>query len=214
MSRRLTVMLLVSVLAWLAPSAGSAQTAIVAGIVRAADGEPLAGATVVGELMSGGRMVNDETDSSGRFAFVGLASGQWLFTVGKLGYEPAQGIATLRQSGRSNMSFVLNVNPFDPPVPATGVLGGLRAGEIQRSLAAAHALFDAGDFDAAIDAYEVVLERIPQLTSLNLQIGHAYQEKRNYQQALAAYRAVPADSPAAEEAASAIQALTAPAPGR
>ena len=214
MSRRPTVMLLVAVLVWLAPTAGSAQTAIVAGIVRAGDGEPIAGATVIGESARSGRSVNDKTDSSGRFAFVGLTSGPWLFTVGKIGYEPTQGVANVRQTGRSNMSFVLDVDPFDPPVPVTGVLGGLRAGEIQQSLAAAHALFDDGDFDAAIDAYEAVLERIPQLTSLNLQIGHAYQEKRDYQRALAAYRAVPVDSPAAEEAASAIQSLTAPAPGR
>ena len=63
------------------------------------------------------------------------------------------------------------------------------------------------DFDGAIDAYAEVLERIPKLTSLNLQIGHAYREKRDFGRALAAYRAVPADSPAAREAAAAIEVL-------
>ena len=42
---------------------------------------------------------------------------------------------------------------------------------------------------------------------VNLQIGHAYREKRDFGRALAAYQAVPADSPAAREAAAAIDAL-------
>ena len=87
------------------------------------------------------------------------------------------------------------------------MLAGIPAGEIQEDLAAAHRMFDRGRFNDAIDAYEELLERVPQLTSLHLQIGHAYVERREYDRALAAYEAVPADTTAADEAAAAIDAL-------
>ena len=112
------------------------------------------------------------------------------------------------------MSFVLEINPFSPPVPETGALAGLRAGEIQEDLISAHALFDNGNFDDAIDVYKDLLNRLPLLTSLHIQIGHAYLGKRDYRKALAAYRAVPADAAAAEEAELAIQALQSIPPPR
>ena len=105
------------------------------------------------------------------------------------------------------MSFVMEVDPFNPPAPETGVLAGILATEIQFALGAAHALFDRGDFDGAIGAYQALLERIPLLTSLNLQIGHAYRKKQDFQRALAAYQAVPIDSPAGPEVEAAIASL-------
>ena len=70
-------------------------------------------------------------------------------------------------------------------------------------------MFDRGRFNDAIEAYEALLERVPQLTSLHLQIGHAHVGRREYERALAAYQAVPADTTAADEAAAAIDALQA-----
>ena len=185
---------------------------LVSGRVRAPDDTPIEGATISGQSVQTGRTAAGETDGNGRFAFIALSRGQWIFTVEKFGYESSEGIATVTRSGRTNISLVLEVNPFSPPVPNSGVLAGIPAGEVQEDLTAAHSLFDQGDYDNAIGAYEVILGRIPELTSLNLQIGHAYLEKRDYQRALAAYQAVPADTPAAEEAAAAIEALHAAAP--
>lgn len=187
-----------------------AQAAVVAGRVRGADGSTLEGATVAGEsLRNSSRTVEGRTDDGGWFGFLGLVSGPWRFVITKFGYEPAEGVAFVRRTGRVDMNFVLNVDPLRPPVPATGVLAGIPAGEIQEELAAAHRMFDRGRFNDAIEAYEELLERVPQLTSLNLQIGHAYAERREYDRALAAYEAVPADTTAADEAAAAIDALQA-----
>ena len=188
----------------------AAQTAVVAGRVRTTDGSTLEGATITGEsLRNASRTVEGRTDDGGWFGFLGLVSGPWRFVITKFGYEPAEGIAFVRRTGRVDMNFVLNVDPLRPPVPTTGVLAGIPAGEIQEDLAAAHRMFDRGRFDDAIDAYEDLLEQVPQLTSLHLQIGHAYAERREYERALAAYRAVPADTTAAGEAAAAIDALQA-----
>ena len=205
--RRFTVMLFVPVFVLLAPAAVFGQTAVITGIVRDTDGEPIEGATVDAESAQHPASPKDQTNSEGRFAFIGLQSGRWLFSIGKVGYRSAQGFANVRRSGRVGMSFVLEPDPFNPEAPSTGLLAGLRAAEIQTALDAAHTLFDGGDYQAAIDRYEALLERIPKLTSLNLQIGHAYREQRDYPRALTAYRAVPADSAAATEAAAAIQAL-------
>ncbi|MCY4599597.1 MAG: hypothetical protein OXF27_06725 [Acidobacteria bacterium] len=189
-----------------APAA--AQAGVVAGRVRATDGSALSGAIVTGEsLRNSNRRVDDRTDDGGWFAFLGLVSGPWRFRIEKFGYEASEGIAVVSRTGRIDMEFVLNIDPLRPPVPATGVLAGIPAGEIQQELTAAHRMFDRGRFDDAIDAYEELLERVPQLTSLHLQIGHAYVERREYERALAAYQAVPADTAAATEAASAIDAL-------
>ena len=178
--------------------------------MRGTGGEPIDSATVIGQTApsdEADRTTETMTNNSGRFRFIGLRPGRWIFTVQKIGFEPVQSFATINWTGQINMSFVMEFDPFNPPAPATGSLAGMRAVDIQVDLAAAHALFDQDDFDGAIDAYAEVLERVPKLTSLNLQIGHAYREKRDFGRALAAYQAVPADSPAAREAAVAIEAL-------
>ena len=205
--RRFTVTFLVLALVWLAPAAVSGQTAVIVGSVHGADGEPVERAIVKAESTQHAASPEDQTDSQGRFAFIGLQRGRWLFSIDKVGYRSTQGFANIRRSGHVRVSFVLEPDPFNPAPPSTGLLAGVRAVEIQSDLDAAHTLFDDGNYQAAIDRYEALLERLPRLTSLNLQIGHAYREQRDYPRALAAYRAVPADSSAATEAAEAIQAL-------
>ena len=208
--KRAAVIFLVCVATWMTAVPAAAQAAVVAGRVRATDGTTLEGATVSGEsLRNSSRTVEGRTDDGGWFGFLGLVSGPWRFVITKFGYEPAEGVAFVRRTGRVDMNFVLNVDPLRPPVPTTGVLAGIPAGEIQEDLAVAHRMFDRGRFNDAIEAYEELLERVPQLTSLHLQIGHAYAQRRDYERALAAYQAVPADTTAADEAAAAIDALQA-----
>jgi tetratricopeptide (TPR) repeat protein len=185
-----------------------AQTAVIRGLVSDITGEPINGVTVTAESAEWRRMEEEATDGSGRFQFIGLQGGRWLFVVRKRGYEPSQGFATVRNTGDSGViEFQLEFDPLHPPAPSTGVLAGIRADDIQAQLDAAHALFDRGEYDGAIAAYKTVLEEVPRLTSLNLQIGHAHREKQNYDQALAAYQAVPVGTTARKEAESAIQAL-------
>ena len=74
---------------------------------------------------------------------------------------------------------------FNPAAPSTGVLAGLKASELVESLEEADGLFDRAEYDAAIDAYQSILDRAPALTSLSLQIGHAFREKQEPEQALA-----------------------------
>ena len=213
--RLLSVFVLFSSISLITAQPVLAQQSVIRGVVRDTAGNPITEATVMAESRVSPRVIETETDDSGRFSFIGLERGRWLFTIQKRGYQPTQGFAPIRRTGNSGIvSLTMEVDLLDPPVSSTGVLAGIRADDLQIEVDAANALFDRGDYTGAISAYQVILEQVPQLTSLNLQIGHAYREKQDFTQARAAYRQVPADTPASKEAESALQALDNVTPAR
>ena len=192
-----------------------AQQSVIRGVVRDTAGNPITEATVRAESNVTPRIGETETDDSGRFSFIGLERGRWLFTIQKRGYRPTQGFAPVRRAGNSGVvSLTMEIDLLDPPVASTGVLAGIRADELQTEVDAANALFDRGDYTGAISAYQVILEQVPQFSSLNLQIGHAYKEKQDITEARAAYRKVPSNTPASKEAESALKELDSVAPAR
>jgi len=159
------------------------------GIVKDNEGVGIAGATVTAESLESPATRTTTTNRVGRFAFIGLSRGDWLFVVTAEGFEPDQAASNVRRSGRPGVvEFSLEPDVFNPPAPAVGVLAGLKTGDLLTILEEAEALFDAEDYDDAIDAYRAILELAPALTSINLQIGHAYREKRDQDRALAAYQ--------------------------
>ncbi len=181
----------------------------VRGVVRDDDGNGISGATVTAENLTSTTRRTVTTDDSGRFAFIGLNQGEWLFIIRADGFELVQGSA--RVSGGDSpirVQFTMEADRFNPPAPATGVLAGLTARELVESLEQAEELFDSGEYDAAIDAYRSILDRSPALTTLSLQIGHASREKQEPDQALAAYRMVLDADPSNVEARAAIDAVS------
>jgi tetratricopeptide (TPR) repeat protein len=202
-----TVPVVASLLLTSLAAVASAQTGVITGTVRDVEGEPIIAAEVVGENTEWQRRVEATTNDSGRFSFIGLQRGRWLFLIRQRGYEPVQGFANVRGSGTGRVNFVMETDPLHPPAPSTGVLANLRGDELEEALDAADALYDRGDYDDAIDAYESVLVSVPGLTGLHVQIGHAYRQKNDFNRALAAYRAVPAGDVASAEALGAIEAL-------
>ena len=192
-----------------------AQQSVIRGVVRDTAGNPIIEATVRAESNVTPRIGETETDDSGRFSFIGLERGRWLFTIQKRGYRPTQGFPPVRRAGNSGVvSLTMEIDLLDPPVASTGVLAGIRADDLQTEVDAANALFDRGDYTGAISAYQVILEQVPQFSSLNLQIGHAYKEKQDFTEARAAYRKVPSNTPASKEAESALKELDSVAPAR
>jgi tetratricopeptide (TPR) repeat protein len=202
-----TVPVVASLLLTSLAAVASAQTGVITGTVRDVEGEPIIAAEVVGENTEWQRRVEATTNDSGRFSFIGLQRGRWLFLIRQRGYEPVQGFANVRGAGTARVNFVMETDPLHPPAPSTGVLANFRGDELEEALDAADALYNRGDYDAAIDAYEEVLVNVPRLSGLHVQIGHAYREKNDFDRALAAYRAVPAGDVASAEALGAIEAL-------
>ena len=185
------------------------------GTVADRDGEPIVGAIVVAEELATNGTSTATTGESGRFSFLGLNRGEWMFVVRADGFEPAQGMAAVLASGPGTaVQFTMDRDLFNPAAPADGVLGGLKATALLEELAEADGLFDAGDYGAAIEAYEAVLTSAPALTSVNLQIGHAYQALQQADQAIAFYRAALDADPTNPEAAAALSSAGVVTPGR
>ena len=193
-------------------SGGMASTAAaqggVRGVVRGDDGEGIPGARIIAESLETSQTRTTTTNNSGRFAFIGLAGGDWLFVVTADGFRAQQGYSAVRRSGQpARVQFTLEPDPFNPAAPDIGVLAGVKSADVLARLDGAERLFDGGDYDGAIDAYRDILDLAPALTSVNLAIGHAFRAKRQPDRALAAYRSALAGDPANSEVLAAIDAL-------
>ncbi len=76
---------------------------------------PLEGATVTAEPAgASGTPQTTTTDADGNFAFIGLGSGDWAFTVLLEGYQGLQQVANVRRTGRTRPLS------FEMPVLASG----------------------------------------------------------------------------------------------
>ena len=190
-------------------TASTAAQGRFSGIVKDEDGNGIPGATVAGEHLVSTSTATATTNGSGRFSFIGLNQGRWWFVIRVDGFEPVQRVANVRRSGPGTVvQFTMKADRFNPRAPAAGILAGLTTRELVESLEEAEGLFDRGDYDAAIDAYRSILERASALTSLSLQIGHAFREKQEPDQALAAYRTLLDTDPSNVEARAAIDAIS------
>ena len=180
----------------------------VRGLVRDGGGTGIAGARVIAESLETSQTRTATTNGSGRFAFIGLAGGDWVFLIQADGFREEQGYSVVRRSGRpARVEFTLDLDPFNPVAPSVGVLAGLKSADLLSRLQGAERLFDAGNYDGAIDAYREILNLVPALTSVNLPIGHALRAKRQPEQARAAYRSALSADLTNPEVLAAISAL-------
>jgi tetratricopeptide (TPR) repeat protein len=181
----------------------------VQGLVRDDDGNGISGATVMAENITSTTSHTLTTDDAGRFSFIVMNRGEWRFFIRADGFEPALGSASVRRSNSDvRVQFTMEWDRFNPIAPETGLLSGLTARELVESLDAADELVGRGEYDAAIDAYRSILERVPSLTSLGLQIGHAFREKQEPDRALAAFQTALDADPSNAEARMAIDAIS------
>ena len=193
---------------WIGVTAGAAEAAQggLRGTVRDSSGESVGGVLVRAENPENRRSVTTTTDGSGRFALIGLQRGTWTFTIEAPGFHLFAAPVRISTSGNSPpVSFVLTPNVTRAVVPSTGLLAGVAAEDIQLELDTADTLYEAGQYDEAIEAYEAALARVPFLTTINLQIGNAYREQKEYSKARAAYEEVLRSDPTNEEAKDALR---------
>lgn len=162
----------------------TAQGGRVNGIVRDEGGQPLKGATITAENESIGQSLTATTDDKGRFNMIGLRSGQWRFIAQAPGFSPEGGMLQVRSSGVNGpVTFELKHSG----VAFFGALGGVVNKDLQADLASADALYTQKKWDEAITAYRAILNRVPVITNINLQIAAALRNKKDYPGAVAAY---------------------------
>jgi hypothetical protein len=188
------------------------------GVVRDLDGEPIKGATVMAENDdSSPRTFTAVTDEKGRFGMLGLRRGVWKFTVQAPGYDTVSAPTSI-QTLRANppISFTLARTPESE---SPGAIGRTDLDALQAKLDVAASFAKTGLYDEAIAAYEGVVGQVPALSSVHVQLGWLYEQKKDTAKAIAAYeRAIEAEpeSPQAERARTLIARLKtvpgAPAP--
>jgi tetratricopeptide (TPR) repeat protein len=172
---------MVAILSLAAPVA--AQTGRAAGTVRDQNGKAIRSATVTADKPDAyPPKVTSTTDDKGRWAMIGLASGEWRFTVQAPGYVPQSGSVVVRSAGTPPLAFVL---PRDPgPVP------GALDKNIQQQVADANALRDQGRLDQAISAYQEIRGKNQKLTTINFLLADVYRRKAAVERDPAARRAL------------------------
>lgn len=163
--------LIVVVFATMIPLApATAQSARAIGSVRDTDGKPIKGATIRASNPDAiPSQVVSTSDDKGRWAMIGLRSGNWTFVVEAPGFVKAEAPAAVRVAAAPPMTFTLARDPG--PIP------GALPTNIQAQLTAAHMMRDQGRLDAAITAYQEIREKNPKLTSINRVIADAYRKK-------------------------------------
>ena len=204
MSGRLVVSrgVLAAVFALALAGGALAQSGRVGGTVKDENGQPLKGAIVTAEYLeilsiAGSTAI---TDAKGRFSMVGLKFGEWMFTVQASGYMPQTGSMQVRTVGVNRpVAFVMH-KLYVPP----SALGSMSPKDVQTALVAANDLYNNQRWDEAIAAYRELLTQAPSLSTIHMQIGAAYRNKKAYDAAIATYNDLLKIDPANEKAKLAI----------
>ena len=141
------------------------------------------------------------TGGDGRFAILGMASSMWDFRAEIEGYHPQEGPSQITQSQNADVNFELTrIRHSLELALGDEALEGLDPEAIAGELDAADDAFNAANWDAAISGYQSVLAQLPQLSSINIQIGSAYAQKAEYESAITSFQEALVDDPENEDA--------------
>jgi hypothetical protein len=198
-----------------ATPSGAQAVGRASGVVRDLDGEPIKGATVMAENDDASpRSFTAVTDEKGRFGMLGLRRGVWKFTVQAPGYDTVTAPTSI-QTLRANPPIAFTL-ARTPESESPGAIGRTDLDALQAKLDVAASFAKTGLYDEAIAAYEGVVVQVPALSTVHLQLGWLYEQKKDTAKAIAAYeRVIEAgpESPEAERARTLIARLKTPPGG-
>ena len=187
-------------------SAAQAQGRVV-GQVTDEQGNPLAGVQITATNPAGNpSQFSTLTEDDGRFAILGLSSGQWMFRAdctgacgesngSSRGYAPQEGPSNITQTRNQPVDFALPriLHPLAQMLGPDAV-AGVDLDAVDADIESADAAFNSGRYAESITGYEAVLGRLPALGNLHFNIGNAYSQMQDHEAAIAAFeRAVAAD---------------------
>jgi tetratricopeptide (TPR) repeat protein len=157
---------------------------IVRGKVVDAMNKPVEGATVTFEAEGSNRKAETKTNKNGEFLQVGLQSGPWKVTVSKDGVGSQTKPAQVSQGRPVEMAFNLS--------PASGLSAADKAAAaaLQADAAAAIAAMKAGKNDEAIEKFNGIVTKVPTCSDCYYNLGVAYANKQQYNDAETAFKKV------------------------
>jgi tetratricopeptide (TPR) repeat protein len=193
----LVIMLAAGVLA----STALAQGGVFSGTVVDDDDNPFEGAAVVMELEGASPpRIEATTDSNGRFSMLGLNTGSWEMTVSAEGFSPYVEMISISQS--TNPAWGIKITRIKHALElALGAeaLGGVDPDAITEAFAAADAAYNNEQWEQALSGYRAILEQLPVMSNLNLQIGSALRQLGQYDEAIATFELAAVGDPALEQ---------------
>ncbi|MCH7747364.1 MAG: tetratricopeptide repeat protein [Acidobacteria bacterium] len=166
-----------------------AQGGRLMGVVLDREGNPLEGALVVAENPDANpSRLEQLTDSRGRYTMLGLNSGSWTVTVEIEGFHSNTAVLRLRQGDNPPMAFDM-ARIIHPLVAALGeeVFDGVDPDQLEQDLTDADLAYNNAQWQVAVDTYRSILDRLPMLNSLRMQIGTALRQLEQYEEAIASY---------------------------
>ena len=191
----------------IAVSAAAQGQGRVVGRVTDETGNPLAGVQITAtNPIANPSEFRTVTEGDGRYAILGLVSGQWMFRAdctgscgesngSRRGYSPSEGLSAITQTRNPPVDFAL-LRIRHPLAQMLGddAVAGIDLDAIDAQTAAADNAFNSGNYQGAIGGYEAVLAQLPALTNLHFNIGNAYSQMQDHDAAIAAFdRALAAD---------------------
>ncbi len=178
----------------------------VTGTVKDPDDRPIKGATITAENPNAApSTLVATTDAKGRFAILGVRSGQWVFTAEAPGFETGRVRIATRTMG-PNPAVDLILAPHRE-IAAPGPLANVDVAALQRRLDDAASLDASGQLDEAIERYLDIVGKLPVLTSIHLQLGSLYERKHDVAAAAAEYQTVLKTDPGNTKARAALDRL-------
>jgi hypothetical protein len=147
-----------------------AQSGRASGVVHDQAGKPIRSATIQADNPAAyPPHITSTSDDKGRWGMIGLATGEWRFTIAAPGFVSQNASVPVRVGNPPSLSFVLARDPG--PIP------GALDKNIQQQISEAGALRDQGRLDQAIAAYQDIRTKNPKLTSINFPLADAYRRK-------------------------------------
>lgn len=166
--------------------AGAQAGGTIAGVVRDAQGQPVAGARITVDQLEGeGRRVEATTDEHGAFALTGLAPGNYRVSAVKNRFVTDTYQALVRTGRTARVTFALAAGAAEPVEAISSQTIVLR-----RAFADGVAAAVAGDPDTAIQKFTEAIDLDPRCTDCYYNLGIAFAQKKAYGDAETAFRKV------------------------
>jgi len=153
-------------------------------------GDPIEDVTVKLYSIRGEGGFELKTDKNGKWVAMGIRGGSWTVDFEKVGYMPKGISIDIESFGK---------NP-DVEVTLEKVEGIIITKELEKKLSAGNDLFDDGNYERAIQAYEKLLEENPDIYIINQNIGNCYFQLEQYDKAVEYYEKILVGDPENTEA--------------
>ncbi len=170
------------------------------GVVLDPEGNPIEGATVTLTYVATGDSWTVTTDKNGRWLKGNMGRGQWNIDIQAVGYKPVALAARVQEINRAK-PIVTNLEPGEEGGDGGGGTT-LFGGELGKQVNAGNALYEARDFQGALNAFETIIATEsakdnpnPNLYLIHINAGNAAYEMGDYDRARQHYEAVLAGDP-------------------